>query len=98
VKRGKQIQVTKKPMSNSTITRLLGIALIAGGTIVGIVMMILMSNYAREGIFTPTNATLAVVTSFIFLVLPQIGLGVYLIWYSMGETAVSPSKNPPPPE
>ena len=81
-------------MSNLSISRLLGIALIAGGAIVGVIMMILMSNYASEGKFTSTTATIA----FILLVLPQIGLGVYLIWDSMQETAVSPPKTSPPLE
>ena len=85
-------------MSNLSISRLLGIALIAGGTIVGIIMMILMSNTASEGKFTSAAATITVIAAFILLVLPQIGLGVYLIWDSMQETAVSPPKNSPPLE
>jgi hypothetical protein len=85
-------------MSNLSISRLLGIALIAGGTIVGIIMMVLMSNYAGEGKFTPTSATIGVIAAFIFLVLPQLGLGVYLIWDSMQETAVTPPENSPTSE
>ncbi len=67
-------------------------------------MLILMSNYASNGTFTSATATMAVIAAFLFLVLPQIGLGVYLIWDSMQETAVTASappnisspKNPPP--
>ena len=81
-------------MTNFSISRLFGIALIAGGTIVGIIMMILMSNYASNGIFTPATATIATIVAFILLVLPQIGLGVYLIWDSMQETAVSADSQP----
>ena len=81
-------------MSNLSISRLLGFTLIAGGTIVGIVMMVLMSSYANDGKFTPTAATIGVIAVFILLVLPQIALGVYLIWDSMQETAVFPPENP----
>jgi hypothetical protein len=81
-------------MSNPTITRLLGIALIAGGTIVGIVLILLTSNYVSGGTLSTTTATLAVIVSFLFLVLPQIGLGAYLIWHSMQKTAVSHHENP----
>lgn len=93
-------------MKNLSISRLLGIALIAGGAIIGVIMMLLMSNYASKDKFTPTGATIAVIATFILLVLPQIGLGVYLIWDSMQETAVSapstqsvsPPQNSPPSE
>jgi uncharacterized membrane protein YcaP (DUF421 family) len=93
-------------MTNISISRLFGIALIAGGTIVGIVLMILMSNYAKNGVFTSTTATIITIAAFIILVLPQIGLGSYLIWDSMQETAVptspsqdiSPSENSPSPK
>jgi hypothetical protein len=81
-------------MSNLSISRLLGIALIAGGAIVGIVLMVLMSTYAGEGTFTPTTAAIGVIVAFILLVLPQFGLGVYLIWDSFKETGVSPPKPP----
>jgi hypothetical protein len=83
-------------MSNLSISRLFGIALIAGGTIVGLLIMVLMSNYASDGKFTTASATLAVIAAFILLVLPQIGLGIYLIWDSMRETAVIPPENSPP--
>jgi hypothetical protein len=82
-------------MTNLSTSRLFGIALIAGATIVGIVMMVLMSTYTSAGKFT---ATLAIIVAFIFLVLPQIGLGIYLIWDSLQETAVFPLENSPPTE
>lgn len=95
-------------MKNLSISRLLGIALITGGVIVGLIMIVLMSNYASEGKFTTIGATMAVIAAFILIVLPQIGLGVYLIWNSLQETAVistttqnvsSPeNENTPPPK
>ena len=85
-------------MTTLSMSRLLGIALIAGGALVGIIMMILMSNYASEGTVTSATATIAIIAAFIILVLPQIGLGVYLIWDSMGATAVAPPENSSPPK
>lgn len=66
-------------------------------------MIVLMSSYASGGLLTATSATIGVIVAFIVLVLPQIGLGAYLIWHSLQETAVSPgtiqsvspSENPP---
>jgi len=83
-------------MTNLSISRLFGIALIAGGAIVGIILMVLMSSYASDGKFTSSTATITLIIAFILLVLPQIGLGVYLIWDSMKETAVSPPEDSPP--
>lgn len=85
-------------MSNFSIPRLLGIALIAGGTTVGIAMMVLMSSYVGTDNLTAATATIIVIIAFILLVLPQLGLGAYLIWDSLGETAVVPPENLPPPE
>ncbi|PID85398.1 MAG: hypothetical protein CSB13_08285 [Chloroflexi bacterium] len=69
-------------MSKIPTSRLLGIALIAGATIVGIIIMILMSNYAQTGTFASSEAILFVIIAFLLLVLPQISLGLYLIWKS----------------
>ena len=93
-------------MTTISISRLFGIALIAGGAIVGIIMMVFMSNYADAREFASATATIATIAAFILLVVPQIGLGVYLIWDSMQETAVTAStppnisspKNSPPTE
>ena len=70
-------------MEQPRFLKLLGIALIAGGAIVGVVFMLLMSSSAGKGTFSPTAAAIAVITGFLLLALPQIGLGVYLIWRSM---------------
>ncbi len=82
-------------MSKLPISRLLGIALIAGATIVGIVMMVLMSNYAQAGTLTPSGATLFVIIAFLLLVFPQFGLGIYLIWDSLQEKDLSSPENSP---
>ena len=63
--------------------KLLGIALIAGGALVGIIVMVLMSGYARSGDFSTGAATIGVILGFVLLVLPQMGLGVYLIWHDI---------------
>ena len=55
-----------KQMTTISISRLFGIALIAGGSIVGIIMMVLMSNYADAGNFTSATATIATIAAFIF--------------------------------
>ena len=85
-------------MTTLSISRLIGIALIARGTLIGLIIIGLISNYATTGIFPAATATIAVIAAFIFLVLPQIGLGTYLIWDSLRETAVFPPENSPPTE
>lgn len=85
--------MTKLPLS-----KLLGIALIAGGAVVGVILMVLMSGYAASGQLSSTTATLLVMAALLLFVLPQIALGVYLIWHGMGKTAVSPPTQNPPTE
>lgn len=65
--------------------RLLGIALITGGTFVGIIIMALMASYVRSGHFTTATATFGVIIALLLLVLPQFALGVYLIWHSLTD-------------
>jgi hypothetical protein len=65
--------------------RLLGIALITGGTLVGIIIMALMASYVRSGHFTAATATFGVIIALLLGVLPQFGLGAYLIWHSLGD-------------
>ncbi len=67
--------------------RLLAIALIIGGSLVGIVIMFMMSSYVRSGHFSTAVATLAVIIAFILLVLPQFALGIYLIWHNLQSEA-----------
>lgn len=63
--------------------RLLAIALIIGGALVGIVIMFMMASYARSGHFSTAAATIGVIVAFMLFVLPQFGLGIYLIWHSL---------------
>lgn len=84
-----------KPVKHLPLTKLLGIALIAGGVTVGVVLIILISSYASAGKLSSVNATIAIIAALLLLVLPQLGLGSYLIWFDMRETAVTnPNENP----
>ena len=56
----------------------LGIILIAGGTIVGIIVAWLGGVYLREGSLTAGAATLGIALGLIILSLPQIGFGIFL--------------------
>jgi len=67
--------------------RLLGIALIAGGALVGVVVIVLLSGYARNGGMTAVAATIGVVIAFLLFVLPQFAFGVYLIWHDARQIA-----------
>lgn len=67
--------------------RLLGIALIAGGALVGGVLIVLLSGYAQSGRMTAVTATIAVILGLIFLVLPQLALGIYLIWHDVRQSS-----------
>ena len=71
--------------------RLLGIALIAGGVLVGVVVMVLLNGYANDGAVTAVTATFGVILGFLLLVLPQLVLGVYLIWHDSQQ--IDPNKD-----
>ena len=71
--------------------RLLGIALIAGGVLVGVVVMVLLNGYANDGAVTAVTATFGVILGFLLLVLPQLVLGVYLIWHD--SQPIDPNKD-----
>ncbi len=71
--------------------RLLGIALIAGGVLVGMVVMVLFNGYANDGAVTAVTATFGVILGFLLLVLPQLALGVYLIWHD--SQPIDPNKD-----
>ena len=60
-------------------------------------MMVLMASYVRADDLTAATATIIVIIAFILLVLPQLGLGAYLLWDSLGETAVGSPETLPPP-
>ena len=69
--------------------RILGFALIAGGFLVGVIVVVLMSVYRSEGSLSAGAATLGAALGIIVLVLPQLGVGAFLIWKGGQETAVS---------
>ncbi len=69
--------------------RILGLILIAGGVIVGIIITALMLVYYQEGSLTGGAATLGLVLGYLILVLPQLGLGVFLLWKGQQEAAVT---------
>ena len=71
--------------------RLLGIALIGGGVLVGVVVMVLFNGYANNGAITAVIATFGVILGFLLLVLPQLVLGVYLIWHDSQQ--IGPNKD-----
>ena len=71
--------------------RLLGIALIGGGVLVGVVVMVLFNGYANNGAVTAGTAIFAIILSFLVLVLPQLTLGVYLIWHDSQQ--IDPNKD-----
>lgn len=60
--------------------RILGIILIAGGIIVGIIITALMMVYRGEGSLTSGAAMLGWVLGMAVLVLPQLAVGVFLLW------------------
>ena len=69
--------------------RILGIILIAGGIIVGIIITALMMVYSREGSLTTGAATLGWVLGIAVLVLPQLGIGAFLLWKGSQEAATA---------
>ena len=69
--------------------RVLGFVLIAGGVLVGIVIVVLMSVYRGEGSLSAGAATLGAALGMIVLVLPQLGVGAFLLWKGGQETAVT---------
>ena len=69
--------------------RILGIILIAGGIIVGIIITALMMVYQGEGSLTTGAAALGWVLGITILVLPQLGIGVFLLWKGNQEAATA---------
>ena len=73
--------------------RTLGVILIAGGIIVGIIITALMVVYNREGSLSTGAATLGFVLGTAVLVLPQLGVGAFLLWKGGQEAAASAQAN-----
>jgi hypothetical protein len=73
--------------------RTLGIILIAGGFIVGIIIAVLMFVYRGEGNLSAGAATLGMVIGMLVLVLPLLGVGVFLLWRGSQEAAAAVEAN-----
>lgn len=69
--------------------RILGAVLIAGGVIVGAILFILMRTYQNEGSLTSGAATLGLLVGFMVLVLPQLGIGAFLLFRGQQEAVVA---------
>jgi len=69
--------------------RILGVILIAGGIIVGIIITALMLVYRGEGSLTSGAAMLGWVLGIAVLVLPQLGIGAFLLWKGGQEAATA---------
>ncbi len=68
--------------------KVLGFILIAGGVLVGAVIIVLMNVYRGEGL-SGGAATLGAALGIMVLVLPKWGVGAFLLWKGGQETAVS---------
>jgi hypothetical protein len=69
--------------------RSLGFVLIAGGIIVAIVVVALMTVYRNEGSLTGGAAVLGMAIGIIVLALPQLGFGVYLLSRGQSEAVTA---------
>jgi len=72
--------------------RTIGIILLAGGVIVGIIITVLMGVYAKEGL-SGGAATLGWVLGIAVLVLPQLGVGGFMLWKGGQEAASAAQAN-----
>ncbi|MFQ5401358.1 MAG: hypothetical protein ACE5E7_17390 [Anaerolineae bacterium] len=73
--------------------RTIGIILIAGGIIVGIIITALMAVYRSEGSLSAGAATLGMVIGIAVLVLPQLGMGAFLLWRGGQEADAATQAN-----
>lgn len=69
--------------------RTLGIILLIGGTLVALILGGLMLTYNSEGSLTGGAAFLGFALGFLVLVLPQWGIGAYLLWKGGQEEQVA---------
>ena len=59
--------------------KLLGIALLIGGSIVGIILLWLMILYLNEGLLSVTAVIIGIIAGFGLLVMPQWVIGIYML-------------------
>lgn len=69
--------------------RTLGWVLIAGGIIVGIIIVVLMRTYQAEGSLTSGAATLGMVIGILVLVLPQLAIGTVILARGQQEAKIA---------
>ncbi len=68
--------------------RILGILLLIGGVIVGLIVTALMVTYRAEGRVSAGAMVLGLALGFIVLVLPQWGIGAFLLWQGQKEAKI----------
>jgi hypothetical protein len=73
--------------------RTIGIILLAGGVIVGIIITALMGIYYNEGSLSGGAAALGWVIGIAVLVLPQLGVGGFMLWKGGREAATAVTAN-----
>ncbi|MEM7332807.1 MAG: hypothetical protein AAF490_12030 [Chloroflexota bacterium] len=76
-------------LKNPNMGRFIGIALLVGGVLVGIIIVVLMNTYRSEGSLTAGAATLGMAVGLIVLVLPQLAFGAFFLWQGGQDTAVA---------
>lgn len=69
--------------------RTLGIVLIIGGIAVGIILALVMFVFSSDDVTSRSGAVLGFAIGMIVLVLPQLGVGVFLLWKGGQEAAAS---------
>jgi hypothetical protein len=63
------------------------------GIIVGLIITLLMNTYTREGSLSSGAATLGFAIGFLVLVLPQLAIGVFLLWKGGREADTAEKAN-----
>ncbi len=73
--------------------RILGLILLAGGVIVGIIIIVLMNSYVADGTLTRSVAIFSTAIGIFVLVLPQLGFGAFLFWKGGEEAKTAETAN-----
>ncbi len=73
--------------------RILGLILLAGGIIVGIIIIVLMNSYVADGTLTRSVAIFSTAIGIFVLVLPQLGFGAFLFWKGGEEAKTAETAN-----
>lgn len=73
--------------------RILGLILLAGGVIVGIIIIVLMNSYVADGTLTRSVAIFGTAIGILILVLPQLGFGAFLFWKGGEEAKTAETAN-----